>query len=169
MSNASSISSNDFDSAPGSYTGKPRDAEDPYGSALNLGEQSDQGESAGSEPMFNFRSLAEVVGVSIDGEEDHPDNKLKYEGKSEHHEEAQGEHVEHVVSPRAQVPETGDGEQRKPTAIDTTSHPQTRPVESLPDLLVTPETPAPIDDDDEDAKQLGHHLDTKRRSNEVTQ
>ncbi|KAK5633256.1 hypothetical protein RRF57_008971 [Xylaria bambusicola] len=135
MSNASSISSSGMDSMPGSFTGKPRDTEDPCGSALNLGEQSDQGDSAGSEPMFNFRN----------GDDDHADGRNKlHDGKSEHHEEP--EHIEHATSllPRAILRETP------------------------PDLLVTPDTPGPVDDDDEDSKRLGH-LGTKERSGEVTQ
>ncbi|KAI0509757.1 hypothetical protein F5B22DRAFT_637881 [Xylaria bambusicola] len=127
MSNASSISSSGMDSMPGSFTGKPRDTEDPYSS---------------SEPMFNFRSLAEVVGVSIDGEDDHADGQNKlHDGKSEHHEEP--EHIEHAQGMRKET--------------------------TPPDLLVTPDTPAPVDDDDEDSKRLGHLGTEKERSGQVTQ
>ncbi|KAI1427780.1 hypothetical protein F5Y12DRAFT_711702 [Xylaria sp. FL1777] len=168
MSNASSISSSGIDSMPGSYTGKGRDAEDPYGSALNLGEQSDQGDSAGSEPLFNFRSLAEVVGVSIDGEGEPADENTKTHGmKPEDHGEAHGEHIEHRVTSPINTAEAGSNNGSKPGTIETSSESRATS-RDLPDVLVTPDTPAPVDHDDEDSKRLGH-FNTRGRSGEVTQ
>ncbi|KAI0535260.1 hypothetical protein GGR58DRAFT_448888 [Xylaria digitata] len=165
MSNASSISSSGVDSMPGSYTGRGRGTEDAYGSALSLGEQSDQGESAGSEPLFNFRSLAEVVGVSIDGEGSQADESTRtHNAKSEDHEEAHGEHIEHV-EPLSERVEPGN---EKVSSLGTIETHGTARGESLPDVLVTPDTPAPVDEDDEDAKRL-RHFDTRERSHEVTQ
>lgn len=77
MSNASSVSSSVLDSQHGSYT-SPSHSQDPRASGLSLGSRSgasedgeeqdrDRDPSASTEPMFNFRSLAEVVGVSLDG------------------------------------------------------------------------------------------------------
>ncbi|KAJ6789522.1 hypothetical protein PWT90_03103 [Aphanocladium album] len=62
MSNASSLGSSLVDSAPGSFTGGG--FLNPDGTRQTRGEGGD-GEEA-SEPMFNFRSLAELVGVNID-------------------------------------------------------------------------------------------------------
>ncbi|TGJ81950.1 hypothetical protein E0Z10_g6818 [Xylaria hypoxylon] len=166
MSNASSISSSGIDSMPGSYTGRGRSAEDAYGSALSLGEQSDQGESAGSEPLFNFRSLAEVVGVSIDGEgSGEADESTQAHGMKPDHDEAHGEHIEHAVESPSEGAEAGNEKEPKLETIETHRATQRQ---SPPDLLVTPVTPAPVDEDDEDAKQLGH-FDTRERSHEVTQ
>ncbi|KAI3330770.1 hypothetical protein F4824DRAFT_329942 [Ustulina deusta] len=169
MSNASSISSSGIDSMPGSYAAKIRDAEDSYGSALNLGEQSDQGDSASSEPLFNFRSLAEVVGVSIDGEGDQVDGNTKHHGvKPGDHDEGHGEHVENAITPSTQAAEVESDDGSKPDTIETTPHPGATRRQSLPDVLVTPDTPAPIDQDDEDSKRLGH-FNARERSSEVTQ
>ncbi|TRX89215.1 hypothetical protein FHL15_009913 [Xylaria flabelliformis] len=170
MSNASSINSSDVDSMPGSYTGKSRSAEDPYGSNLSLGGQSDQGDSAGSEPLFNFRSLAEVVGVSIDGEgsqaEDDAQNRAS---KPEDHGEAHGEHVEHIehaVEPFPKVLETGSNDGSIETA-DTRTYTSATRGEFPPDVIITPDTPAPVDGDG-DSKQLGH-FDRRESPREVTQ
>ncbi|KAH6617229.1 hypothetical protein F5144DRAFT_386480 [Chaetomium tenue] len=78
MSNASSVTSSILDSQHGSYT-SPTHLQDPRSSGLSLGSRSgasedggdvdrDRDPSASTEPMFNFRSLAQVVGVSLDGE-----------------------------------------------------------------------------------------------------
>ncbi|GAW17487.1 hypothetical protein ANO14919_069440 [Xylariales sp. No.14919] len=167
ISNASSISSSGVDSMPGSYTGKGRGAEDAYGSALHLGEQSDQGESAGSEPLFNFRSLAEVVGVSIDGESGQADESAQPQGaKPEDHEEAHGEHIEHAVESPSHSTEEGNEKQSNLESIET--YGATQGGSPVPDVLVTPDTPAPVDEDDEDGKRLGH-FNTRERSHEVTQ
>ncbi|KAL2198144.1 hypothetical protein P885DRAFT_34240 [Corynascus similis CBS 632.67] len=78
MSNASSVSSSILDSQHGSFS-SPSHLQDPRSSGLSLGSRSgasedggdqdrDRDPSASTEPMFNFRSLAEVVGVSLEGE-----------------------------------------------------------------------------------------------------
>ncbi|KAL2172727.1 hypothetical protein VTG60DRAFT_4173 [Thermothelomyces hinnuleus] len=76
MSNASSVSSSILDSQHGSFT-SPSHLQDPRGSGLSLGSRSgtsedgdqdrDRDPSASTESVFNFRSLAEVVGVSLEG------------------------------------------------------------------------------------------------------
>jgi hypothetical protein len=78
MSNASSVTSSALDSQHGSFT-SPSHLQDPHTSGLSLTSRSGASEDGGdqdrdrdpstsTEPMFNFRSLAEVVGVSLDGE-----------------------------------------------------------------------------------------------------
>ncbi|GAP93374.1 putative regulator protein Sip5 [Rosellinia necatrix] len=167
MSNASSISSSGLDSMPASYAGKSRSVEDPYGSALSLG-QNDQGDSAGSEPLFNFRSLAEVVGVSIDGEQSQTDGGTQSrEVKSEDRDEAQGEHIEDALrSTTAETDAQGDCE-LKTDPIQTTGLTDSSRGKSPPGVVVTPDTPTPVDDDDV-TKQIGH-FGTKEGSREVTQ
>ncbi|KAI3320971.1 hypothetical protein HD806DRAFT_209121 [Xylariaceae sp. AK1471] len=171
MSNASSISSDGLDSMPGSYTGKGRSAEDPHGSALSLGGQSDQGESASSEPLFNFRSLAEVVGVSIDGEGGQSDrSSQEHQLKVEDHGEGHGEHIEHAVDSPTKAAESRSNDGLQIATIENTTHTQAghEARGSPPDVVVTPDTPAPVDGDDDDSKRLGH-FDTAERTQEVTQ
>ncbi|KAI1169621.1 hypothetical protein F4777DRAFT_202350 [Nemania sp. FL0916] len=154
MSNASSISSSGMDSMPGSYTGKPRGLDDPYSSALSLGAQSDQSDAAGPEPLFNFRSLAEVVGVTIDGEGGQGSGDTSIHGESDDHEKAHGEHIEHT-----------NGSLAKEKGAEAL---RLKPEVSPPDVVVTPETPAPVDDDDDGSKQLGN-FNVRERPREVTQ
>ncbi|KAI1750678.1 hypothetical protein F4782DRAFT_239398 [Xylaria castorea] len=171
MSNASSINSSDVDSMPGSYTGKSRSAEDPYGSNLSLGGQSDQGDSAGSEPLFNFRSLAEVVGVSIDGEGSQAeDNTQDHASKPEDQIEAHGEHIEHIedaAEPSPRAVDTGSNHRSKLEVADTGMYTPATQGQFPPDVVITPDTPAPVDNDGY-SKQLGH-FDRRESSREVTQ
>ncbi|QPG94233.1 hypothetical protein C2857_005447 [Epichloe festucae Fl1] len=60
MSNASSLVSSLADSPSGSYAGPG------CAGADGTGSRSDAERDTGSEPMFNFRSLAELVGVNLD-------------------------------------------------------------------------------------------------------
>ncbi|KAJ0119528.1 C2H2 zinc finger protein [Diaporthe amygdali] len=80
MSNASSGSSQP-DSQPGSYQNQPYLQEDPHASGVSLAGKSDVSDEGGAgrsgehehddtastEPMFNYRSLAQMVGVEMDG------------------------------------------------------------------------------------------------------
>ncbi|KAL1843108.1 hypothetical protein VTJ49DRAFT_3055 [Mycothermus thermophilus] len=72
ISSTSSVSSSILDSQPGSYPSP----QDPRGSGLSLGSRSGGSEDSGdhdrdtsTEPAFNFRSLAEVVGGGLEGGE----------------------------------------------------------------------------------------------------
>lgn len=76
MSSASSVSSSLPESQSGSYQNPVYlQTQDPHASGLSLGGKSDVSDDAGgrsgddndSEPMFNFRSLAEMVGVELEG------------------------------------------------------------------------------------------------------
>jgi hypothetical protein len=204
MSNASSVSSG-MDSAPGSYS-RNVGGEDPSASGLSLGGGKSEDEGAGTESMFNFRSLAQMVGVPIDGEEfpvdserenpspePHSDDNAKGSGSAGHH-----EHVEHaapVITTDAAVAtdrhdegessstsltgtDAADGE--KPLKLDTND---LRPSPGVskgqdnfnsgshmqpPSVMITPETPAPLSEGEEDSKQLGHTA-TVERSEGVTQ
>ncbi|KAJ4405264.1 SNF1-interacting protein [Neurospora sp. IMI 360204] len=112
MSSASSVSSSAVESNQGSYV-PPSNLQDPRGSGLSLGgrsgvsedgDEQDRDPSTSTEPLFNFRSLAEVVGVSIEGE--HAGKRLSQINADAHPIEGQdesaksgecaGEHVEHV-------------------------------------------------------------------------
>ncbi|GAB1316187.1 SNF1-interacting protein [Madurella fahalii] len=111
MSNASSVSSSVLDSQPGSFT-SPSPVHDARGSGLTLGSRSgasedsgdqdrDRDPSASTEPMFNYRSLAEVVGVSLEGES---------AGRRLSQIEAERETKERAEDPQSQQgAESGDG------------------------------------------------------------
>lgn len=68
MSNASSVGSSGADSPAGSYAAQGLQPLDPRASGTSLGAQSDEGDRDpnNNEPMFNFHSLAEIVGVNIE-------------------------------------------------------------------------------------------------------
>ncbi|KAH6880775.1 hypothetical protein B0T10DRAFT_411599 [Thelonectria olida] len=154
MSNASSIGSSGGESPVGSYSNQAYLGADdgPRSSGLSLGGYSDDGDrdagSAGSEPMFNFSSLAQMVGADIDGtgqhaisEEDESPRDMSghmrplSQVREEDKDYAEAEHVEEG-SPRQRT------EQMDKLA--------------LPELTITPETPAPAGNSDD--KQLGNSL-----------
>lgn len=156
MSNASSISS-DVDTVSGSYTGKDtrETLQNRRSSGLSLGGQTDDEDTTTtpSEPMFNFRSLAEMVGVPIDGEPGEDDQSP--ESKTADADEAQGEHVEHAdntIRPR----DYHEGEKANSLLppIHTSSNSSGTAGRdgslSPPQLIVTPETPVP-----DESKQFG--------------
>ncbi|KAF7543087.1 hypothetical protein G7Z17_g11024 [Cylindrodendrum hubeiense] len=163
MSNASSIGSSGRDSPTGSFTNQGYVGADggPRSSGLSLGGYSDDGDrdagSAGSEPMFNFSSLAQMVGADIDGgspqrepgeEPESPRDLASHmrplsQVKEEDKDEAEAEHVEerwtgNLTTKRVSVDQAG----RQPSELPT------------PEVTITPETPAPRDGDEEH-KQLG--------------
>ncbi|KAI5459641.1 hypothetical protein BGZ63DRAFT_405605 [Mariannaea sp. PMI_226] len=156
MSNASSIGSSGGESPVGSYSNQAYPGADsgPRSSGLSLGGYSDDGDrdggSAGNEPMFNFSSLAQMVGADIDGTgsqrvgEDGESPKEPSDNmrplslvKEEDKDEAQAEHVEESERNGLQNHST-DGSKL-----------------SLPQLTITPETPA-VRDADSENKQLGN-------------
>lgn len=174
MSNASSISSSGVDSVHGSYGGKDGEesTEDRGSSGLNFGGRAEEEESVTpSEPMFNFRSLAEMVGVPIDGETISPgaDGRGSPETKAADASEAEGEHVEHaggdVIQPK-EPSYTGPNTLSIPSGPNTSSSTETAKGNvgvSTPQLIITPETPA-VDV----SKQLGD-FETTKEANQVAQ
>ncbi|KAH7018982.1 hypothetical protein EDB80DRAFT_186652 [Ilyonectria destructans] len=160
MSNASSIGgSSGGDSPTGSFAGQGYlDADgNPRSSGLSLGGYSDEGDrdagSAGNEPMFNFSSLAQMVGADIEGGSsqrepgEEPESPRDLVGlqrplsqvKEEDKDEAEAEHVEES--------RVGDVTAKRMPGRRLSDLP-------TPEVTITPETPAPRDGDAED-KQLG--------------
>lgn len=151
MSNASSIGSSGGDSPVGSYSNQAYLGADegPRSSGLSLGAYSDDGDrdagSAGNEPMFNFNSLAQMVGADIDGTGPRP---LSEEGESP-------KDLSGQVRPLSQVKEE-DKDEAEAEHVEGGMATQTtvsRNALALPELTITPETPAP--DGSSDDKQLG--------------
>lgn len=153
MSNASSVGSSVNDSPVGTYTGPDYLGTDggPRSSGLSLGGYTDDGErdggSAGSEPMFNFSSLAQIVGADLetgamrrDEEGESPDGagyaRPLSQVQEDDKEDAEAEHVEGVAAAQTEI-------------IPSSNL-------ATPAVMVTPETPAPADEAEHEDKQLGH-------------
>ncbi|KAI1076841.1 hypothetical protein F5B20DRAFT_553933 [Whalleya microplaca] len=180
MSNASSVSSSAGGSAPGSYTARSLGNEDPRASGLSLGGRSEAADNSISESLFNFRSLAEMVGVPIDeaqspGDEDESPGAKAAEGG-----EAHGEHIEHVEHAPHPSGESRD-EEKKAEQLRLDTHENSLRATatvtgeerggsvSPPEVMVTPDTPVPLNNSGEDSKQLGHVDTAERIRHEVTQ
>ncbi len=176
MSNASSISSSGVDSVSGSYGGKDAEAPDNRrASGLSFGGRSDEEDAVTpSEPLFNFRSLAEMVGVPIDGEGVSPEGDGQQSPKAREMDidEAEGEHIEHVDTHTARPEERSGGKPSNllfPTLNTSRSAgPDERVIStSPPQLIVTPETPASETPASDVSKQLGY-VNTSEQPNQVT-
>ncbi|CAN8098021.1 unnamed protein product [Discula destructiva] len=187
MSSASSVSSSTPDSRAGSYQDPSYlQTHDPRGSGLSLGAQGDEsgdeggrsGDENEGEPRFNFTSLAEMVGVELEGA--NAGRRLSQIGESNAEEvtttepashddsdkrnsahEASAEHVENQ-------PASHDGDETlsKSFATLTQASYNAKPHSDVdmeegsgsadtPQLMVTPETPTVEDHEGGDSKQLG--------------
>ena len=130
------------------------DAANPRSSGLSLGNRNEDADrdpgGAGMDPMFNFRSLAAMVGVHIEGEhaglikEDTPTSK---DGSP-----ATGDDQEDY----SQSSSVEDVEQSVATLLPQSS------TLSTPEVMVTPETPAGLSLDEGQSKQLGHEAVAER-------
>ena len=197
MSNASSVSSSVLDSQHGSYT-SPSHLQDPRASGLSLGSRSgasedggeqdrDRDPSASTEPMFNFRSLAEVVGVSLEGEnagrrlsQIDADRNTKAPGDSESQDSLSSDDVETTEADKTgdgvvveQVEDIGTRQPGDIAAGETEGErkenkqpeqqgvvPATSSSLPTPSVTVTPETPQM--GADKDSKQLGYETAVER-------
>ncbi|KAH0430697.1 hypothetical protein CcaCcLH18_07612 [Colletotrichum camelliae] len=181
MSNASSISSSLADSHNGSYTNPAY--LDPRASELSVGGRSDEGDRDNTEPLYNFRSLAEMVGVDIEnGEANQTEEEaVAGEGQSAASKKKKAEAED---EPEAEQIEDAHTEQPVQTNAGTLKPPPTIPEEprtsisgdevssgnepSTPEVMITPVTPAPATDEDNETKRLGHE-NVVERSSEITQ
>ncbi|KAL2149209.1 hypothetical protein VTH82DRAFT_8557 [Thermothelomyces myriococcoides] len=171
MSNASSISSSLLDSQHGSFTSPPH-LQDRRSSGLSLGSRSgasddgdqdrDRDPNASTEPMFNFRSLAEVVGVSLEGE--NAGRRLSLI-EAEKRERESGEIRSQQGGlegdgPNVTLPDVAAASSANNDAGDDVSNVQQNapsPPDALlpPTVTITPDTPT-VAGADEESKQLGH-------------
>lgn len=169
ISNASSLGSSSADTPSGSYTGQgyqgPEGAS-PRASGMSVSGHSEDGDrDTGSEPMFNFRSLAEIVGVNIDdGSARQDDDGAESPGKTQtstgrplsqvdEDEKAEAE-AEHVEERRNVKPTTGEQ-----VRMDTDDQAPGRQEDESPaglttnaEVSVLPQGATPED------KQLGHSV-----------
>ncbi|KAK4223740.1 hypothetical protein QBC38DRAFT_42863 [Podospora fimiseda] len=160
MSSASSISSSILeDSRSGSFT-SPSQSQDPRGGENGGDEERDRDPSASTEPLLNFGSLAEVVGVSIDGEnagKGHSQLELEKDAKKENVDKKQ---VELSVDTRAEHEHTSGDKQ----TVEQVESPE---VLLPPKVMVTPDTPSV--EIDADSKRLGYETTTVERTDPISQ
>lgn len=162
MSNASSATSSLVDSVTGSYTVI---GANPRASGLSVNDEDGQREgSTPNESMFNFRSLAEMVGVNLEdsGDQDEGSNKQAESGQS--HEQG---HIEKRRSVSENSP-TGTAEQNdNSTQLKKDAH-KNDPSTVPPELMVTPNTPA-TERPNKDSKGLANESGVVNRHAEITQ
>ena len=155
MSNASSIGSSFIDSPSGSYRG-----EGATHGASQSGEREGGDQDTSSEPLFNYRSLAEMVGVNLD------------DGSTRDDPEDENSNTSVPIRPLSQVDEEQDLEgdtqvadepcptikvmdnpvKDEPNDGETTS---AQEYVTTPELMITPGTPA-VDSHNSEDKRLGH-------------
>lgn len=159
MSNASSAATSFVESAQGSLKNEMH----PHGSSSTLDgganannegsgtpeREHDHNGGAGSEPMFNFRSLAAMIG--------------QREGKEDQEDAAR--HIEYLDRDGSSATELTDTDISRSVATlrqdhsdmyhSAEEHQTTRDSPELPELTITPETPAAVNHGDDDSKQLG--------------
>jgi hypothetical protein len=185
MSSASSVSSSLADSHAGSYS-LPSHLHDPTASGLSLAGASDDGgdhdrdPSASTEPMFNFRSLAAVVGVSLEGE--NAGRRIsRIEAERVAKESTQTSDIGHAETKHD---EAGDGPEVE-RIEDVSSHGGDRlpePAISVsprsnkggnylapPEVTITPGTPAPVESGSDESKQLGYDTSSLEQPHQFTQ
>lgn len=192
MSSASSVSDSQPESQSGSYHDPSYlQSQDPRASGLSLGGKSDASEDPGArssdddstEPMFNYHSLAQMVGVELEGV--NAGRRLSQIGEQHGDEEGaaaaagldkdtdkrssvhvgSGEHVEHANNHQA---DSENDTMSKSIATLTQdmfdgdhvaegSAADQKPLVTVPtpQVMITPETPLVEDHEAADSKQLG--------------
>lgn len=155
MSNASSIGSSLADTPSGSYTGQGFHGAE--GSVSQHNARADEEADNDAEPLFNFSSLAQMVGVNLD---DGTRIRSDDDAASDDGEQDLG-----LGRPLSRVNEEDDKD------LAEAEHVEESRVETLhrsgsdlptPSVMVTPETPAPLDESSGEAKQLGHSSITEK-------
>ncbi|KAL3956167.1 hypothetical protein ACCO45_009013 [Purpureocillium lilacinum] len=180
MSNASSLGSSLADTPSGSFSGTGFVG--PEGTANTRQGRSDDGD--GNEPLFNFRSLAELVGVNIDDGSAHAGTSESAEApqgahdgsgrplsqvKEDEKEEAEAEHVEARESEKRTGGAADNVEDLEKTitlppqvtltpevSSASDSAENSRCIALSPEVTLTPETPVPMEESKTEDKRLGH-------------
>jgi len=189
MSNASSPASSIMESNPGSLRndfhthGSSSTLDSPNASGTNLALHSgatpdggDESGSAGMEPMFNFPSLAAM----ISNEEESEDSK----NSSKHVEQVGHGSTEKIEDAKSTTGSSGlessiatlrldssVNEANTETRYTTVVEPQisTTTQDATPEVMITPETPAAVENGGEEGKQLGSGWTGEIATREITQ
>lgn len=189
MSSASSVSSSGPDSRSGSYQDPSYlQSQDPHASGLSLGAKSDESGDEGGrsgdendvEPRFNFTSLAEMVGVELEGanagrrlsqigeshaeddsspvpasQDDSDKRSSTHEARAEHVEDESRSHDGDDAMSKSFMTLTQDSYNTKASVSDQDKGDQPSTSADTPQLMITPETPTVDDHGESDSKQLG--------------
>jgi len=171
MSNASSPASSFMDSVPGSLPnefhdhGSSSSLEGQNASGTNINgnghtdgtpEGADSNGGAGSESMFNFRSLAAMIGHDEDDKEDaarHIEHLSGGEGSSIQEGSTVG--LEESISTLKANHTNASGSASEAGTKDQKASLEPQRTESTPTLMLTPVTPAASGPGEDDGKQLG--------------
>ncbi|KAF4635961.1 hypothetical protein G7Y89_g2131 [Cudoniella acicularis] len=186
MSNASSPASSFIESAHGSMRndfhghGSSSTLESQNASAANLAGHSngtpdgdDANGGAGQEPMFNFQSLAAMIG-NEDGDSDDKIDAAKHieylNGGESSAVKSQEENPvstleESVATLRVENPNTSSTSSKEDTRQTTLLQPQ----RTTPEVMLTPETPAAVSHREDEGKQLGSNWSESTSTREITQ
>jgi hypothetical protein len=166
MSNASSLGSSDDDCPSGGYSGpgsQGPEGTNPSSSGMSAGRQSPDGEGdTSSDPTFNFRSLAEVVGIDTDEGTAKHEEGLDSSGKAH---TSTGRPLSQVDEDEMEEADAGHLEERKD--VDPITAPATktdaadegskqREEELLPGLTADPGVASGTEDTAPGDKQPGH-------------
>lgn len=169
ISNASSLGSSLADSPSGSFSGGQGPVGPDAAKRQSMGNRSDSGDGeTESEPMFNFRSLAEIVGVNLDDgsatqhvEASDGSARPLSQVKEEEKEEANAEHVERSLKietsnvSKESASNASEAEASAPPFLDT------------PELTITPDTPI-VDDGAAEDKRLGQSSIIEHETTQTT-
>jgi len=180
MSNASSPASSFIESVPGSLRndfhghGSSSSLDTPNASGTNIAGQAsgtpeggDSNGNAGSESMFNFRSLAAMIG---DDDDDKADAAKHIEHLSEGQGESSLDQGEGTTSLLEESVATLKVENSNPNPANVNQGRTTHlePQGTTPELMITPVTPAAMSNGEHDGKQLGTGW-TAELAREITQ
>jgi hypothetical protein len=171
MSNASSPASSFIESVPGSLRndfhghGSSSTLDSPNASGTNIAghtggtpEGGDASGSAGSEPMFNFQSLAAMIGHDEEDKEDAANHIEHLEGgngegsRNDSREENSSTGLEESIATLKVDGLKLNGSSENEKSRQTTL---LEPQRMTPEVMITPETPAATNHGEEDGKQLG--------------
>ena len=179
MSNASSPASSFIESVPGSLRndfhghGSSSSLDTPNASGTNIaghtGNTPENGDSNGTEPMFNFQSLAAMIGHDEEDKEDAAKHIEHLNGgeSSGSREEGSTSLLEESIATLKVDDQltnrhgaTQDSETKQTTLLE--------PQRTTPEVMVTPVTPAANTQSEHDGKQLGTGW-SGRVAREITQ
>jgi hypothetical protein len=182
MSNASTPASSFIESVPGSLRndfhghGSSSSLDTPNASGTNLAghtggtpEGGDSNGSAGPESMFNFQSLAAMIGHDEDDKEDAAKHIEHLNGESSTHgsqEDSSTSLLEESIATLKVDDRLSNG-----TAQESNTQKQStllEPQRTNPEVMITPVTPAANNQNEHDGKQLGTGW-TEQVAREITQ
>jgi hypothetical protein len=179
MSNASSPASSFIESAPGSLRngfhghGSSSSLDTPNASGTNIaghtGSNPDNGDANETEPLFNFQSLAAMIGHDDEDKEDAAKHIEYLNGgeSSGSREDGSTSLLEESVATLKVDDQRRNGSATRDS--DANNHTTLlEPHSSTPEVMITPVTPAAMSESEHDGKQLGSGW-SEQVAREITQ